>query len=172
MAFKPVDVPNNSEEGLPWVKDFIDSIPESDDFIPKEFSISFLVRECYFGDKGITFITKSFKAFLFKSHPYYSFTKEALTVWTNDKGLVPGLALQLSESKPYVVVGLEDEVEVEWKKEKKGALFVSSLPNQNSSTTGETSINPLLKTVPSKSLNTQGKQRQKGKGLIHSPETP
>lgn len=149
MAFKAISLPSSTEEGVPWVQDYVESLSALDE--PECFTQTHLVREIYFSAKGVTYITANFKSFLFKSNPYYKFTQEAVELWAAKGGQVPGLALVVQEDKPYFSVGIEDEVEVSWSKEKKGSLYVSSLITLDTSTTGEGSQNPLLSSVPYKS---------------------
>ena len=137
MAFKAIALNQESGNGeLPWLNEYIQ-------LQPKAIGKTFQVNVVAFSQKGVMLTTNNFKAFLYRSNPYYDFLMEALEVWTTDKLPVMALvALVDTNQKCKFQLGIEDQLESSWDKKGNG-LYKRKLGIQGFKPM-DTGLNPLL----------------------------
>lgn len=153
MAFKAIGLASTSGDGeLPWLNAYIE-------LQPKCIGMTFQVNVVGFSPKGVLITTNNFKAFLYRSNPYYDFLQEALEVWTDDKLPVMALVVLVDpNTKAKFQLGIEDQLESSWDKKGNG-LYKRKLGIQGFKPM-ETGLNPLL-AVSSNSRLPQGEGKGK-----------
>lgn len=141
MAFRVIELPELSGDGeIPWLTELLKAEPR---YNGKMFQVTTVA----FSTKGVMVVTKHFKAFLFKSNPYYDFLWEACTVWVENNLPTHALmALVTESSKAKFTLGVEDSLESHWVK-KSETLFKLKSDLQDFSST-QTVKNPLLAVSP------------------------
>lgn len=159
MAFKAIEVPTLAGNGeLPWLSHFVEANPEVN-------GMMFQVQVVAFSQKGVMVTTEHFKAFLYRSNPYYDFLFEAVTTWTTNNIPVCALVLLVDKSqKSKFQLGIEDSLESHWVK-KSETLFKlkSNLPDFLPTAKGS---NPLLALSSNTATQRRGRGRkgEAGKG--------
>lgn len=158
MSFKKIELATPQGEGeTPWISQLLTSNPEFNGRM-------FQVRVVAFSQRGVMITTEYFKAFLYRSNPYYSFLLDALRVWTTNNLPVHALMVMTDiNEKSRIHIGVEDSLESNWEK-KSETLFKLKLglPDFLPTPIGQ---NPLL-VVSSSTATPKGKGRRgkAGKG--------
>lgn len=157
MAFKAIEIPSLTGNGeLPWLSHFLETNPKVD-------GMMFQVQVVAFSQKGVMVTTEHFKAFLYRSNPYYDFLFEAVTNWTSNNIPVCALVLLVDKSqKSKFQLGIEDSLESHWVK-KSETLFKlkSELPDFLPTAKG---TNPLLALSSPTATQRRGKGRKGAAG--------
>jgi len=98
-----------SDEDLPWVKDYVKTVDPNGKIYP--------ALAVYVTPKGLLVLFDRFKAFIFKRQKMYEFVLEALTIWADDRTIPCCLVGKVNKSGS-VSFGLDDETKiVYWERE-------------------------------------------------------
>lgn len=157
MSLRFIEVPSPESDGeLPWLKDYLSTLGENP-------SVCYEVRLLNYGQKGVLITTEYFKCFLFKSHPYYAYTLEAVQVWASEKKPVcPLVVVPDSKDRTGFKLAIEDEAETIWVKTGE-ATYKTNVGSPSISSPMKGS-NPLLAKTPSDlrtNPRTQGGEKKK-----------
>lgn len=132
MTFKPFQTNDNNEQSLPWTQDYVQQHPTS---VGQTLDITSIKLS----DKGMVIMTSVTRGFIYKSNQTYSHVKEFVDAWSGRKLKSPLLQLQLTNIRPFMVLGVDDSRYGVW-----------STNTNNSWTQGywSTHDNPMLSSNP------------------------
>lgn len=102
MTFKAFDNSVNDEQSLPWTQEYVERHPQCVGDTLDIVSIKL-------SDKGMILTTSVTRGFIYKSNITYNHVIEFVKAWTDKKLKSPILQLQLTNIRPFVVLGVDDE---------------------------------------------------------------
>lgn len=122
MGYKSLGVPTGNAKNLPWLEEWIESLPKKErKAVDKQF---FPVVKMSFSLKGVTLQTACFSVFVFKKTPLYDHLAEAGSVW-GDGADAKELLIHLVDVYSAVWdIGVDEEVLVKWESEKLGKVLL------------------------------------------------
>lgn len=145
MTFKPFDVANSDEQTLPWTQDYVEKYPQ-------HVGGTLDVTSIKLSDKGLVVITSVTRGFIYKSNIMYDHVVEFVEAWSGRKLKSPILQIQLTNIRPFMVLGVDDERHGYWSV-KSNNTWTQCYATAKDNTT--LSANPLpLPTPPSDSVPT------------------
>lgn len=111
-------LPQNYGDGnnLPWANDYLESNP-------KQLGTTHDVREIKPTKKGLIISTESFAAFIYKSKQMHDYLLEFCKAWVGTKQPVAVLQVQLSDTLPFVIVGIEPDRSAYWGSTEQGGYW-------------------------------------------------
>lgn len=107
MTFKPFDTDNNDEQSLPWTQEYVGQQPE-------RIGNTLDVTSIKLSDKGMVITTSVTRGFLYKSSTTYKHVLEFVEAWSGKKLKSQILQIQLTNIRPFMVLGVDDERHGYW----------------------------------------------------------
>lgn len=107
MTFRQFDNVDNDERSLPWTQDYVEKHPQCIGDVLDVTSMKLT-------DKGVVITTPVTKGFIYKSNVTYSHVVEFVEAWSGKKMKSPLLQLQLTEIRPFMTLGIDDERFAYW----------------------------------------------------------
>lgn len=139
MAFKSLGLPTGNARNLPWLEEWIESLPKKERKVcDKQY---YPVQKLSGSLKGISISTALFSVFVFKKTPLYDNLIEAMGVW-GDTGKGKELLIFISDIYSAAWdIGIDSEVDMYWESQKLGKVLarVSEEPEEV-----ESGSNPFL----------------------------
>lgn len=102
MTFKSFDNNDNDTQSLPWTQDYVEKYPQHVGDTLDIISIKL-------SDKGMVLTTSVTRGFIYKSNTTYNHVIEFAKAWSDKKLKSPLLQLQLTNIRPFMVLGVDDE---------------------------------------------------------------
>lgn len=102
MTFRQFDSDNNDEQSLPWTQEYVE---KNKNCVGDTLDITSIKLS----DKGVVITTPVTKGFIYKSNMTYSHVVEFVEAWSGRKLKSPLLQLRLTDIRPFMVLGIDDE---------------------------------------------------------------
>lgn len=153
MAFK--SFPSNTDgdnQSLPWFEEFVKSDNQT---VGKTID----VRSVRLTPKGMMILTSQAKGFIYQSHPAYCHVLEFVKAWSGRREESPVLQVLVTDIRPFINLGVDDERHGVWSVETNGSWCQSY-----SKTSDNPDIKPSVNPFPLPSPSVSGlSDRQTGK---------
>lgn len=113
-------LPQNYGDGnnLPWANDYLESNPKQ---LGKVWDVTTIKPS----KKGLILETNEFAAFVYKSKVLHDYLLEFCSAWHKCKQATGVLQVQLTQTLPFVIVGIEQERNAYWGSTEQGGYYQS-----------------------------------------------
>lgn len=146
MSFKTFETDDsNDEQSLPWTQDYVEHNPSC-------VNTTHDVKAIKLSDKGMMVTTNVARGFVYKSNTTYNHVVEYVKAWSGTKKKSPILQIKLTNIRPYMVLGIDDERHGYWSTEANSRWTQAYATNSD---IPQTPVNPFpMPTSPSDSVPT------------------